>query len=326
MASTPTSPPTTTVCTQVGKVAQALFTTALSEETGLFFRSTGTQLVTRDGAIHVQVPASTVQQIQAQSGMVLRVLPTNRVEDVEKRDPVSRLQHGPLLVSLTSSESDSGGRERAYRQGQTDLSPVCTEIRAGAVRAYTTGGDGGQLVRAREDRARHGARDTHPRSHLMRAWTKEHPKGIYLRNTEGLNGEGANKTNPNTPKAGESFTPSQQDGIGQQARGHSPVIIRAETRTGEVLSAGTLGGILFIPGVLASKRRCAGTSTLGGPWVLAKGGTSILQPGARTLSEDPPSHPSVGVGGRVPYIKIVLISNVGMWVGLLNYSGNHVCS
>jgi hypothetical protein len=169
--------------------------------------------------------------------------------------------------------------------------------------------------------------DTHPRSHLMRAWTKEHPRGIYLRNTKGPNGEGANKTNPNTPNAGESFTPSQQDGIWQQARGHSPVIIRAGTGTvGEVLSAGTLGGIPFTPGVSAPKRRCDGTSTLGGPRVLAEGGTSILRPGARTLLEDPPRHPSVGVRGRVPYIKIVLILNVGMWVGLLNYSGNHVCS
>jgi hypothetical protein len=53
------------------------FTTTLSEEMGLFFRSTETQLVTRDGAIHVQVPAANMQQIQAQSGMVLRVLPTN---------------------------------------------------------------------------------------------------------------------------------------------------------------------------------------------------------------------------------------------------------
>jgi hypothetical protein len=160
----------------------------------------------------------------------------------------------------------------------------------------------------------------------MRAWTKKHPKGIYLRNTEGPNGEGANKRNPNTPKAGESSTPSQQDGIGQQARGHLPVIIRAGTGIGEVPSAGTLGNIPFTPRVLAPKRRCAGTSTLGGRRVLAEGGTSILQPGARTLSEDPPCHPSVGVGGRVPYIKIVLISNVGMWVGLLKYSGNHVCS
>ena len=35
-----------------------------------------------------------------------------RVEDVEKRDPVSRLRHGSLSVSLTSSESDSERKVR----------------------------------------------------------------------------------------------------------------------------------------------------------------------------------------------------------------------
>jgi hypothetical protein len=63
MASIPTRSPTTIVCSQVGEVAHSLFTTALKQETGLFFRSTGTQLVTGDGGIHVQVPAANGQQI-----------------------------------------------------------------------------------------------------------------------------------------------------------------------------------------------------------------------------------------------------------------------
>jgi hypothetical protein len=250
-----------------------------------------------------------------------------RVNDVEKRDPVLQLRHGSLSVSLTSSESDSEERGRAYRWGQTYPS-LRFALRFAQERCEHTPPEGMEDKWSGPGKVAHVMvlGNTHPRNHLMRAWTKEHPKGIYLRNTEGSNGDGANKTNPNTPKAGESFTPFQQNGIGQQARGHSPVIIRAGTGTGEVPSAGTLGGIPFTPGVSAPKRRCAGTSTLGGPRVLAEGGTSILQPDARTLSEDPPCHPSVGVGGRVPYIKIVLILNVGMWVGLLSYSGNHVCS
>jgi hypothetical protein len=63
----------------------------------------------------------------------------HRVENVGGRDPVSQLRHGSLSVFLTSSESNSGGRGRAYRRGQTDLSPVRAEIWAGAMRAYTRG-------------------------------------------------------------------------------------------------------------------------------------------------------------------------------------------
>jgi hypothetical protein len=157
----------------------------------------------------------------------------------------------------------------------------------------------------------------------MRAWTTQHPQGIYLRSTEGLNGEGANGTNPNTPITEESFTPSQHDGIGQQAPGLLPVIIRAGTGTGEVPSACMLGGIPFTP---AQKRRCVGTSMLGGRRVLVGVDTSTLEPGARDLSEARPRHPSPGLRGRVLYIKTILISNAGVWVGLLNHFGNPVCS
>jgi hypothetical protein len=84
------------------------------------------------------------------------------VEGVERRDPVQRLRHGSLSVSLTSSESGSRGRGRAHYWGQTDQSPICTEIRAGAVSAYTTQGGGKHLVRAREGRTGHGPRGHSP--------------------------------------------------------------------------------------------------------------------------------------------------------------------
>jgi hypothetical protein len=84
-----------------------------------------------------------------------------------------------------------------------------------------------------------------------------------------------------------------------------------------------LDGIPFTP---AQKRRCVGTSMLGGRRVLGGVDTSILEPGARDLSDDPPRPPSPGLGGRVLYIKTILISNAGVWVRLLNYSGNPVCS
>jgi hypothetical protein len=96
---------------------------------------------------------------------------------VERRDSVSRLRHGSLSVSLTSSKSDSEGRRRAYRWGQTDLSPVRAEVWAGAVRAYTTGGDGGQLVRVREGRARHGARGYSPQEPFDARMDQGAPQG-----------------------------------------------------------------------------------------------------------------------------------------------------
>jgi hypothetical protein len=79
MASIPTWPKTSTtiMCSHMAESAQTLFTTALEEETGLFFRSTGAALIAGDGAINVQVPAANVQQIQAQSSMVLRIEPKN---------------------------------------------------------------------------------------------------------------------------------------------------------------------------------------------------------------------------------------------------------
>jgi hypothetical protein len=77
MASIPTwsRAPTTVMCLQVGETAHTLFTTALKEETGLFFCSIGAALVARDRAINVQVLVANGQQIQAQSGMVLRIQP-----------------------------------------------------------------------------------------------------------------------------------------------------------------------------------------------------------------------------------------------------------
>jgi hypothetical protein len=124
-------------------------------------------------------------------------------------------------------------------------------------------------------------------------------------------------------KQTQQATPSQQDGNGQREPGLSPIIIRAGAGTGEVSSAGTLGGIPFGP---APNKSCVGTSTLGGHRVLGGDDISILQPGARTLSEDPPHHSPVGLGGTVLYIKANLSSNEGVGVTLLNYSGNHVCS
>jgi hypothetical protein len=325
MASIPTRSPTTIMCSQVGETAQALFTTALKEETGLFFHSTGTQLVTGDKGIHVQVPAANGQQIQAQSGMVLRVLPTNpewRVwrHGIQYRDYHMGLCQFPSLAQRAAVEGGGGpiigARQIILRfalrfRGQGRCRHTLPK---GEESTWTGPGKVAQVM---------VLGDTHPRSHLMRAWTKQHPQGIYLRSTEGLNGEGANGTNPNTPRTGESFTPSQQDGIGQQAAGLSPVIIRAGTGTGEVPSAGMLGGTPFGP---AQKRRCVGTSMLGGHRVLGGVDTSTLEPGASPLSQDPPRHPSPELGGRVLYIKTILISNAGVWVRLLSYSGNPVCN
>jgi hypothetical protein len=88
------------------------------------------------------------------------------VESVERRDLVQGLRHGSLSVSLTSSESDSRGRGRAYHRGKTDLSPVRTEIRAGAVFACATQGTGRHLGRAREGCTGHGARGHSPQEPL----------------------------------------------------------------------------------------------------------------------------------------------------------------
>jgi hypothetical protein len=324
MASIPTRSPTTIVCSQVGEVAQALFTTALKEETGLFFRSTGTQLVTGDGGIHVQVPAANGQHIQAQSRMVLRVLPTNPEwkvwrDGIQYRDYDMGLCQFPSLAQRAAVEG-GGGPIIGARQISLRFA-----LRFGQGRCQHTPPKGEESTWAGPGKVEQVMvlGDTHLRSHLMRAWTKQHLQGIYLRSTEGLNGEGANGTNPKIPRTGESFTPSQHDGIGQQAAGLSPVINRASTGTEEVPSAGMLGGIPFTP---AQKRRCVGTSMLGGHRVLGGVETSTLEPGAKDLSEDPPRHPFSGLGGRVLYIKTILISNAGVWVRLLNYSGNPVCS
>jgi hypothetical protein len=84
------------------------------------------------------------------------------VEGVERRDPVQRLRHGSLSVSLTSSESGSKGRGRAHYRDQTDQSSIRTEIRAGAVSAYTTHGGEEHLSRVREGRTSHGPRGHSP--------------------------------------------------------------------------------------------------------------------------------------------------------------------
>jgi hypothetical protein len=324
MASIPTgSRSPTIICVQVGEVAQALFTTALKEETGLFFRSTETQLVTGDGAIHVQVPAANGQQIQAQSGMVLRVLPTNPEwkvwrDGIQYRDYDMGLCQFPSLAQRATAEGGGGpiigARQISLRFALRFGQGRCLHVPPkGQEDTWVGPGRVAQVM---------VLGDTHPRSRLpMRAWTKQHSQGIYVRNTEDPNGEGANETNPNTPRGEESFTPPQHDGIGQAAP--SPVIIRAGAGTGEVPSAGTLGGIPFTP---APKRRCVNISVLGGHRVLGGGDTSILQPSARTLSEDPPHQPPAGLGGTVLYIKANLSSNEGVRVRLLNYSGNHVCS
>jgi hypothetical protein len=245
------------------------------------------------------------------------------VEGVERRDPVQRLRHGSLSVSLTSSESGSRGRGRAHYRGQTDQSPIRTGIRAGAVSAYTIQGGGEHLGRAREGRTGHGPRGHSPQEPFDASLDQAASPGDLPSQHGGAKRRRRKRTNPNTPRTGESFTPSQHDGIGQQAAGLSPVIIRAGTGTGEVPSAGMLGGLPFTP---AQKRRCVGTSMLGGRRVLGGVDTSTLEPGARDLSEDPPRHPFPGLGGRVLYIKTILISNAGVWVRLLNYSGNLVCS
>jgi hypothetical protein len=132
----------------------------------------------------------------------------------------------------------------------------------------------------------------------------KHPKGVYLHGAGEPAGEDANKPNQITPKEG-SPTPPQHGGSGQQEPGPlQPVIIRAgagSEGTGEVPSAGTLGGVPFTP---ALKRRCVGTSTPGlGRRVLEGGDTSIHLPGARSLLEDPPRHSPSGLGGRVLFIK-----------------------
>jgi hypothetical protein len=252
--------------------------------------------------------------------MVLRVLPTNPEgkvwrDGIQYRDYDMGLCQFPSLAQRAAVEGGGGpiigARQISLRfgQGRCQHSPPKGE--------ESTWAGPGKVAQVMV------LGDTHPRSHLMRAWTKQHPQGIYLRSTEGLNGEGANGTNPNTPRTGESFTPSQHDGIGQQAAGLSPVIIRAGTETGEVPSAGMLGGIPFTP---AQKRRCVGTSMLGGHRVLVGVDTSTLELGARDLSDDPPRYPFSELGGRVLYIKTILISNAGVWVRLLNYSGNPVCS
>jgi hypothetical protein len=226
VASIPTRSPTTIVCSQVGEVAQALFTTALKEETGLFFRSTGTQLVTGDERIHVQVPAANGQQIQAQSGMVLRVLPTDPEwkvwrDGIQYRDYDMGLCQFPSLAQRAVVE---GGGGPIIRARQISLRFA---LRFGQGRCQHTPPTGEESTWAGPGKVAQVMvlGDTHPKSHLMRAWTKQHPQGIYLRSTEGLNGEGANGTNPNTPRTEESFTPSKHDGIGQQAAGLLPVII-----------------------------------------------------------------------------------------------------
>jgi hypothetical protein len=214
MASIPTgSRSPTIICAQVGEVAQALFTTALREETGLFFRSTGTQLVTGDGAIHVQVPAANGEQIQAQSGMVLRVLPTNSGwkvwrDGIQYRDYDMGLYQFPSLAQRATAEG-GGGPIIGARQISLRLA-----LRFGQGRCLHVPPKGQEDTWVGPGRVAQVMvlGDTHPRSHLMRAWTKQHPQGIYLRNTEDPNGEGANETNPNTSKGGRVFytTPARR--------------------------------------------------------------------------------------------------------------------
>jgi hypothetical protein len=206
--------------------------------------------------------ASSRSERAADSGAVRHGAPGSAhepgVESVERRDPVPRLRHGSLSVSLMLAQrataEGAGGPIISARQISLRFA-----LRFGQGRCLHVPPKGQEGTWVGPGRVAHVMvlGDTHPRSHLMRAWTKQHPRAIYLRNTEDPNGEGANETNPNTPKGGESFTPPQHDGSGQQEPALSPVIIRAGAGTGEVPSAGTLGGIPFTP---APKRRCVGTS------------------------------------------------------------------
>jgi hypothetical protein len=142
------------------------------------------------------------------------------VESVERRDPVSGLRHGSLSVSLASSESGSRGRGRAYYRGKTDLSPVCTEIRAGAVFACTTQGARNHLGRAREGHTDHGARRHSPQKPLDAGLDQAAPPGD-LPSQHGESQRRRRKRNkPKYTQGGREFytTPSRR----QWAAGNGP--------------------------------------------------------------------------------------------------------
>ena len=76
MASIPGTRPRI-ICHEAADQALTFFSRALKDKTGLDCRSSGTALLTRDGAINVQVPSADVSQALTSRGMVLKILPRN---------------------------------------------------------------------------------------------------------------------------------------------------------------------------------------------------------------------------------------------------------
>jgi hypothetical protein len=258
---------------------------ALKTETGLDLRSSGATLLARDGAIDVQVPSATGPQIQAGSGMILRLRPRNSEwtawravgAGVRYRDYEMGLARFLTPAQQTAGRTGPivGASEVRLRFTLRLGLEQCSHTASGRA----IGGRVAQVI---------VFRDTRPATDATRVWTHLLSHGVNLHHTRLPDGARMDFTD-DTNLANEDGT---RDTVFEVIRAAGFKVERDEEASG-----GICGGALPTP---APTRMRGDTSMPGGRRVLIGGGAALTQPDARTPQGSPPRQ-SEDLGGTVPF-------------------------